>query len=158
MLTLIWGFTLDLWWKYQCFSCCRAMLTLTPGPSSFSCYPASSQDRWTKLAQRDIPYHMASCSAIKVGGKERQQGGGMIRVMMFVFPSKCYMWWSPMFLPRHLSPNRKRQINSLFCFACMQFLLYLLNSLHVSSWVLTTLQMRRKLLFCIYDIFVYIVQ
>jgi len=39
------------------------------------------------------------------------QGGQirMFRVMAFVFPSNCYIWWSPVFLEKaeHLPADRK---------------------------------------------------
>ena len=37
--------------------------------------------------QRDVPCHMASCSAIKNGVKKEEEG--MFRVMAFVFPRNC---------------------------------------------------------------------
>lgn len=49
--------------------------------------------------QRDVPYHMGCC--------------------VFVFPSHCCAWWSPVLLgmDEHLRAHGKREINSLLCFA-----------------------------------------
>lgn len=38
---------------------------------------------------RDIPYHMTSCSAIKIWGKKKKKGG-TFGVMAFVFTSNRY--------------------------------------------------------------------
>ena len=43
----------------------------------------------TPADQRDIPYHMTSCSAVKPGGRSRK--GGTFGVRAFVFPSNRYV-------------------------------------------------------------------
>jgi len=43
----------------------------------------------TSNGERDIPYHMTSCSAYKAGGRRRK--GGTFRMLAFVFSSNCYM-------------------------------------------------------------------
>jgi len=51
-----------------------------------------------KLANRNIPYHMMSCSAYKAGRRRRK--GRTFEAMAFAFPSNRYTWWSPAFLER----------------------------------------------------------
>jgi len=51
---------------------------------------------------------MTSCSAYTVGGR-RRGGRGRIGVVVFVFPSNRYAWWSSAFLEmaEHLTADRK---------------------------------------------------
>jgi len=42
----------------------------------------------TSTDQRDVPRHVMSCSACKVGARRRKEG--TFRVMVFVFPHNCY--------------------------------------------------------------------
>lgn len=64
-----------------------------------------------------IPYSIML--RIQVGGKRRKQGA--FYVMVFVFPSPCYVWWRPAFVEtaKHLVAHGKQEINSLFDFACV---------------------------------------
>ena len=52
---------------------------------------------------------------IKLGGRRRK--GGRFGVMVFVFPSNRYMWWSSTFLDMAEHLPFKWWMNSLFCFA-----------------------------------------
>jgi len=83
----------------QYFSCCKAVLTQSQGLFSFSHHPASEELEVhkklrgdTPIDQRDIPYHVVSCSSIKYGVKKRK--GRMFGVMEFVFPRNHYVWWA----------------------------------------------------------------
>ena len=103
----------------------RPFLLLTPPHqrAGWGCtrnWEGTQSGQLSPTDQRDIPYHMTSCSAYKAGGKRRN--GGTFRGMVFVFPSNGYAWWSPAFLEmaEHLPAHGKEQINSLFCFACMR--------------------------------------
>lgn len=78
----------------------------------------------TLIDQKDIPGHMASCSAYKARGGRRKRE--TLRMTVFIFPGHSYMWWSLAFLEvaEHLPPHGKWQMCSLFCFfICMAFIL-----------------------------------
>ena len=102
----------------------RLFLLLTPphkwvGWGCTRSWEGTQLGQLTPTDQRAIPYHMTSCSAYKAGEEE---GRGTFGVMVFVFPSHCYTWWSPAFLEmaEHLPAHGKEWMNSLFCFACMR--------------------------------------
>lgn len=52
------------------------------------CHNQDIQGRLIPADHRDIPDYMASGSAYKTGGRMK---AGMFRMMVFVFPSHCYM-------------------------------------------------------------------
>ena len=58
---------------HRCFSCCWAVLTLVKDFSASHALPARSWEgaqpgQLTQTGQRDIPYHVTSCSVYKLGG------------------------------------------------------------------------------------------
>lgn len=83
------------------FSCCRAVLRRAEGVSApYAALPAKGwgargagrgQNQHPNC-QRDVPYRMASCAALKAGGKKEE--GGHIRSDGIHFPSNHYVWWA----------------------------------------------------------------
>lgn len=79
-----------------------------------------SQKSWPQLATEISHNGWHHAQYIKLG--EEVSKGGMFKVVAFVFPSNCSVWWSP--FPQ-LSwkfwntclPHGKQWINSLLCFA-----------------------------------------
>ena len=131
-MRLCFGFVLETVLIIQgCFRYCWAVLTqsrpfllLTPphqrvGWGCTRSWEGTQLGRLTPTDQRDIPYHMMSCSAYKAG-RRRRKGGDTFGVMAFVLPSNCQAWWSPAFLEmaEHLPADGKWWMNSLLCFAC----------------------------------------
>ena len=120
----------------------RSCLLLTPphqwvGWGCTRSWEGTQPGQLTPTDQRDIPYHMTSCSAYKARGRRRKWG--MFGVMVFVFTGNHYTWWSPAFLEvaEHLPADGKRRMNSLLCL-CVQLLLYL-NCLYLNLWVFSLL-------------------
>jgi len=77
----------------------RPFLLLTPPASRLGMHRSwegTQLGQLTPTDQKDIPYHMTSCSSCKAGRRRRKEG--TFGVMMFVFPSNCYAWWGPAFL------------------------------------------------------------
>ena len=109
------------------------LLTLTNQQEAWECKKKLEGDtartadpNWSKA------YSTASDVILsnKIWGKERT-----FRVLVFVFPSKHYAWWSPAFLEmaEHLPANGKYWINSLFYFACTRIAVALLIKLSLSQ-------------------------
>jgi len=68
-------------------------------PTSWGCtrgWEGTQLGQLTPADQRDILYHVMLWSAYKAGGRRRKRR--IFRVMVFVFLSKLYVWWSPAFL------------------------------------------------------------
>lgn len=80
--------------------------------------------------QRDFPYQILSCCAIKAGGRKRKWK--TFRVMTFVFPSHRCPWWSPAFtgMAAHLPVRGKQWKNYFSCFAA-----YLLSWLYLNPHI-----------------------
>lgn len=78
-----------------------------------------SQEQLTPRDPKDISYHMISHPVYKA--QRRRRKWRAFEVMVFVYPSHCYMWWSPALveMAEHLPAHGKQWMNSLFCFACM---------------------------------------
>ena len=116
----------------------RPLLFLTPAhqPGGWGCtrsWEGAQMGQVTPTGQRDTPYHVASCSAYKAG--RRTCKGGAFRIMAFVFPSNCYVWWSSAFLAMAWwgMVNGFLVLPSL----CVWLLLYLLNCVYlmINAWV-----------------------
>lgn len=77
-----------------------------------------------------------SCSACKVEWGERT--GRTWRVVMFVFSSKCYTWWTPTFLGMagHLPAHGEQWVISLFCFPSVSSFSFTYYCLYISPGVL----------------------
>ena len=114
---------------HQCFSYCGTVLAQCQHLLCVLLWPTVSRLGWaggwegaqpgqlTPAGQRDIPYYMTSCSAIKSEGRRRKRGCSELR--HFVFQSNRCVWWSPAVLEmaEQLPANGKWWVNSLFCFA-----------------------------------------
>ena len=114
-------FRSDLLFRPLCYECPSIWLTLSPQWAGLVCtrsWEGTQPGQLTWDGQRDMRYHMTSCSAIKAAGKEK---GGMFMVMVFVFPSNRYTGWNPAFqeVVKYLPANGKQWKNSLLCFACV---------------------------------------
>ena len=152
---LCFGFVLETVLIIQSLFCYMVLLLLSSAytePRPFPLLaPPCQRDGWectrswegtqtgqvTQTDQRDIPYHMMSCSVYKeLGG--RGGGAAAFGVMVFVFPSNHYVWQSPAFLgmAEHLPAHGKWGMNSFALLSlCVQLLLYLLNCLYVNQRV-----------------------
>ena len=95
-MELCFGFVLKTVLIIQaCFCYCSAVLTQSQGLFCFShqrvgwgctrSWEGTQLGQLTPTDQRDIPYHMTSCSAYKAGGR-RHTHTHTFRVMVFVFP------------------------------------------------------------------------
>ena len=121
----------------------RPFLLLTPphqqeGWGCTRTWEGTQLGQLTPTDQRDIPHHMASCSAYKAGGRRRK--GGTFGVMAFVFPIHRYTWWSPAFLEmaEHLPANGSSEwIPCFVLLACTAFALPIKLSLTQPTCFLT---------------------
>jgi len=73
----------------------RPFLLLTPpcqwiGWGYTRSWDGTQLGQLTQTGQRNIPYHMTSCSGVTSWSKEEQEG--KITGMSFVFPSNQYTW------------------------------------------------------------------
>ena len=100
----------------------RTFLLLTPpqqwgGWGAHAAGRGHSQDSWPQLAQGMFHAIRRHAQHVKLGDGGRGETFG---VMAFVFPSNCYMWWSPALLgmAEHPPASGKWWKNSFFCFAC----------------------------------------
>jgi len=76
------------------YTASRPFLLLTPfhqqtGLGCKRSWEKTYPGQLTSTDQRDIPCHMTSCSAYKMGRSRRK--GGTFEVMAFIFPSNRYM-------------------------------------------------------------------
>jgi len=88
----------------------------------------------TPIYQRDFPYNGMLCSAVKVGGKEKN--ARTLMDMVFVFPSNLYAYWCPSSheVAGHLPADRKLANKFLFLLCIHeQLFLFLLNCLYHNS-------------------------
>lgn len=96
--------------------------------------PARTQPgQLAQAGQRDIPYHTAPCSAIKLGGKERKgEEREAFRVKAFVFPRNHYTWWA--LLSWKWPADGEQWMNEWFALLClhMQLFLHLVNHLYLN--------------------------
>ena len=89
----------------------------------------------TPTDQRDIPYQVTLCSAIKAKRKEEEEGALVITA--FVFRSNCYAYWGPAsqeVAGHHLLMGSRE---SVFCFPllpCVALAFSLLNCLYLDPW------------------------
>jgi len=74
----------------------------------------------TPTDQRDIPYHVTPCSAIKEGRKK--EDGEDVRSDVLCLPKQPLHVMGPAFLEmaKHLPADGKERTNYLFCFAYMR--------------------------------------
>ena len=151
-MRLYFGFVLETVLIIQgCFCCCWAVLTesrplllLTPphqrvGWGAQEVGRGHSWDSWPQLTKGVFHTRWCHAQQCKSWGKRRKVG--MFGVMPFVFPSNCYMCWSPAFL-EHLPADGKWWMNSLFCFVCTYdfcFTYYYLLCLYLNPRVFSLL-------------------
>lgn len=98
---------------------------------------------------RDIPAHTGSCAVHKSWekrkkGEGRKWGRGAVLHMVFAFPSRCYNLMEPHFPGDGRTPaaHGKWVMIYLFCFACAQLLLCLLNCLYLKPRVFSLLPLK----------------
>lgn len=141
---------------HQCCSCCRAALAQCQGLFVLEALLVLLGQQGTEIVQvaeggrksadldwqRDIPYHMVSCSAVKPLRKKEECGTS--EVTMFVLSGNGYVWWTLLFwewLNNCLLMGSSEWIpcSAFICFACMNsFLLYLVNCVFFNPWGTST--------------------
>lgn len=120
-------------WKLSIFA------TLSPYQVCWLCAKSWVGMQLGQLAQtyqRNTPCYLISCLAIIAVRKKEERG--TFGVIVFVFPSNHYIWWSLaflVFLAEHLPADGNQWISSLFCLACVWASLRLLNCFYLDPQI-----------------------